>query len=79
MRDCAVVDPERNRSRTLHSGLEVVDDERRRFLTVDVETCAFATNSIVIVVHKPGLRSACPHVTNWMAAKDVPEVMKWSP
>src|SRR6266851_4197700 len=44
MRDCAVVDPERNRSRSLHSGLEVVDDERRLFLTVDVEACAVATH-----------------------------------
>ena len=44
MRDCAVVDPERNLSRTLHSGLEVVDNERGLFLTVDVQACAVATH-----------------------------------
>jgi hypothetical protein len=44
MPDRAVVDPERNLSAALHPGLEVVDDERGLFLTVDVETCAVATH-----------------------------------
>ena len=79
MRDAAYVDPITRPSRALGHRLQVSDDQRRLLLGVDVETCAFATNSIVIVVHKPGLRSACPHVTNCMAAKDVLEVMKWSP
>ena len=44
MRDGADVDPERDPSLALRPRLEVIDDQHRLLLAVDVETCPFATN-----------------------------------
>jgi hypothetical protein len=40
----SVIAPERNRAFSLRTRLEVIDNQRRLFLVVDVETRAFATH-----------------------------------
>src|SRR5258708_1752466 len=44
MRDRASIEPQCDRTFSLRTGLEVIDDQRRLFLTVDVETRTVATH-----------------------------------